>query len=189
MHKNELRKLALEKRLRYTKAQVDLLSKSISDLFFLSFDLSKINYLHIFLSIENKNEINTEFILERLQRDFPKIKLVISKTEFYTNKMTHFIFDQNTKLLKSNYGIPEPEEGIMVSDESIDLVLIPLLAFDRKGNRIGYGKGIYDRFLLNCRPDCKKVGLSFEGPIENIDSDKFDIALDLCITPDLVINF
>jgi 5-formyltetrahydrofolate cyclo-ligase len=66
----------------------------------------------------------------------------------------------------------------------IDLVFIPLLACDLQGNRVGYGKGFYDRFLSKCRYDVKKIGLSFFDPVDKIeDVNVFDIPLDECITP------
>lgn len=70
------------------------------------------------------------------------------------------------------------------------MVLIPLLAFDKKGYRVGYGKGFYDRFLADCRPDVVKVGLSVFEPIDEIaDLNEFDIKMDFCITPNRVWQF
>jgi 5-formyltetrahydrofolate cyclo-ligase len=70
------------------------------------------------------------------------------------------------------------------------MVLIPLLAFDQTGQRVGYGKGYYDRFLANCRPDCIKTGLSFFPAEDKItDTNTFDIAMDFCITPDKIYEF
>ena len=64
------------------------------------------------------------------------------------------------------------------------MVLVPLLAFDSKGYRVGYGKGFYDRFLKQCRNDCVKIGLSYFEPIDAInDAGEFDVPLDFCITP------
>lgn len=70
------------------------------------------------------------------------------------------------------------------------MVLIPLLAFDKNGYRVGYGKGFYDRFLAECRPDVVKVGLSVFEPIDEItDLNEFDIKMDFCITPNRVWQF
>ena len=70
------------------------------------------------------------------------------------------------------------------------MVFVPLLAFDEKGNRVGYGKGFYDKFLAECKPEILKIGVSFFEP-ENIIPDVLntDIQLDLCITPTKVYNF
>jgi 5-formyltetrahydrofolate cyclo-ligase len=78
----------------------------------------------------------------------------------------------------------EPQNNEVIGPEEIDLVFVPLLAFDKKGYRIGYGKGFYDKWLANCRPGCMKIGFSYFDPVESIeDSSDFDVPLDLCITP------
>jgi 5-formyltetrahydrofolate cyclo-ligase len=77
-----------------------------------------------------------------------------------------------------------------VNPEAIDTAIVPLLCFDERGYRVGYGKGYYDRFLAKCRPNCLKIGLSFFEPVENIDDiNEYDIPLDLCIAPDRTITF
>ena len=81
-------------------------------------------------------------------------------------------------------SILEPVESEIIEPQDIDLVLVPMLVCDIKGNRVGYGKGYYDRYLSRCRPGCVKVGLSYFDPVVNIkDADEFDVPLDFCITP------
>ena len=81
-------------------------------------------------------------------------------------------------------------EGELVSCEKIDAVLIPLLCFDKKGFRVGYGKGFYDRFLQNCPSNCLKIGLSHYEAIEEIeDVNEFDVRLDYCLTPNETVKF
>jgi 5-formyltetrahydrofolate cyclo-ligase len=62
---------------------------------------------------------------------------------------------------------------------------------DSTGHRIGYGKGYYDRFLRTCRPECKKIGLSFFEVMEETiaDAGEHDIPLDACITPTQLVQF
>src|SRR5690606_31403058 len=115
------------------------------------------NY-HIFLSITEKGEINTEYLLHILQGKDKNI--VVPKTNFKTQTLSHFLLTDNTIIKKNKWGIPEPEDGIPFPEEKIDVVFVPLLAFDKKGNRVGYGKGFYDRFLKLCKPDVIKIGLS-----------------------------
>ena len=68
-------------------------------------------------------------------------------------------------------------------------IKIPLLASDLNGNRVGYGGGYYDSFLINCKKS-KKIGVSLEEPINKIiDIDEFDIKLDYCITPKSIYKF
>jgi 5-formyltetrahydrofolate cyclo-ligase len=146
------------------------------------------SYFHIFLPIEEQNEVNTEFILHLLSGKDKEI--IVSKSDFETRDMTHFLLTDNTKIKKNEYNIPEPVDGIEVSVKKIDVVFVPLLVFDKFGNRVGYGKGFYDKFLSVCKPETIKIGLSFFEPEELIsDVNENDIKLDYCVTPNEVFKF
>ncbi len=144
-------------------------------------------YYHIFLSIEKHNEINTDYLLQILQGKDKNI--VVSKSNFITNEMIHYLLQDNTSLKLSEFGIPEPVNGIQIPPDMIDVVFVPLLAFDKKGHRIGYGKGFYDRFLAKCSPETIFVGLSFFEAEESIAHEPMDIPLDYCITPEKTYSF
>ena len=104
--------------------------------------------------------------------------------------MTHFLLTDNTTLKKNALNIPEPIDGIEIDNSKMDVIFIPLLAFDKQGSRVGYGKGFYDKFLSNCRPGTIKVGLSFFEAEELIsDISEYDIKLDYCVTPEEIIVF
>lgn len=146
------------------------------------------DYYHIFLQIESQKEINTEYILHILQGKDKNC--IISKSDFKTFKMNSFLLQDNTKIAINNYGIPEPVDGIEIDNSKIEVVFIPLLTYDTKGNRVGYGKGFYDRFLAECKPNCIKIGLSFFEPETEIsDVLETDIKLDYCVTPNAVFEF
>lgn len=145
-------------------------------------------YFHIFLPIVEQKEVNTEFILHLLSGKDKEI--IISKSDFETREMTHFLLTENTKIKKNEYNIPEPVDGLEVPTKKIDVVFVPLLAFDKTGHRAGYGKGFYDKFLTECKPETIKIGLSFfetEEKIEDIFED--DVKLDYCVTPNGVYQF
>ena len=145
-------------------------------------------YYHLFLTIEEQKEINTEYILQILAGKDKEI--VISKCDFATLGMTHFLLTDNTKIKKNNYNVPEPVDGLEVPDAKIDVVFAPLLAYDKQGNRVGYGKGFYDNFLSKCKLETIKIGLSFFPPEEKIeDVSENDVKLDFCVTPEGVICF
>jgi 5-formyltetrahydrofolate cyclo-ligase len=146
------------------------------------------NYFHLFLPIKEHNEVDTEYILHLLSGKDKNI--VISRSDFETYKMHHVLLTDTTKLVVNEYGIAEPEDGTEVDVSKIDVVFIPLLAFDKKGHRVGYGKGFYDKFLSECNDGSLKIGLSFFEPEEAID-DVFenDVALDYCVTPTGVHRF
>ncbi len=145
-------------------------------------------YYHLFLSITAQKEIDTEQILHIL---FARNKeVVVSKSNFKTNTLSHFLLTENTKLALNTYGIPEPQNGLPVPENRIDVVFVPLLAFDKKGNRVGYGKGFYDDFLQKCRKDVVKIGLSFFECEEDIEYVFVkDIPLDICVTPQKTYHF
>ena len=104
--------------------------------------------------------------------------------------MTHYLLTDNTKFQKNKYNIYEPVDGLEVPNAKIEVVFVPLLAYDKKGNRVGYGKGFYDNFLSKCKDDVIKIGLSFFEPEEAIDAiSPTDIRLDYCVTPTSLFNF
>lgn len=145
-------------------------------------------YFHIFLPITEHKEVDTEFILHLLSGKDKEI--VISKSDFETRNMTHFLLTDNTRIQKNEYNIPEPVDGLEVPATKIDVVFVPLLAFDKKGHRVGYGKGFYDKFLSECKPETIKIGLSFFEP-EEVISDVFesDVLLDYGVTPNVIYSF
>lgn len=145
-------------------------------------------YFHLFLPIEKLKEINTEFLLQILAGKDKEV--VVSKSDFDTLEMTHFLLTDNTKIKTNAFGIPEPVDGIEVPVSKIEVVFVPLLAYDVLGNRIGYGKGFYDKFLQQCHANTIKIGLSFFEPEAKIDDViALDIALDYCVTPDAIYKF
>lgn len=145
-----------------------------------------LDYYHIFLPISSKREPDTSYILSVLHGKDKNIVLPKVSGEH----LEHYLLTDSTKLKNSEWNIPEPEEGIEISPEKIDVVFVPLLAFDEEGNRVGYGKGYYDDFLGNCRPETIKVGLSLFEPVKRIaDVYEKDIPLDYCITPEQNYSF
>jgi 5-formyltetrahydrofolate cyclo-ligase len=103
--------------------------------------------------------------------------------------MTHFLLTDSTKIIPNALGIPEPVSGLEVPVSKIEAVFVPLLAYDKLGHRVGYGKGFYDTFLQQCNPNTVKIGLSFFGPEEKIeDISAADVALDYVVTPEGVMS-
>jgi len=188
--KATLRKLYLERRKNLSRAQYWNLNEMIVE------QLGKINWdqfkvVHLFMPISKHHEIDTFSILEYFKQHEPALQIVIPRTNFEKTTMENVLFDPVYTILGRNkYDIPEPIHGKIISSQQVDAVFVPLLAFDEKGNRIGYGKGFYDRFLTTCRQDVQKIGLSFFDPVEKIeDLNEFDIPLNACITPDQIWEF
>ncbi len=192
MLKSQIRTEYIQKRKQLSEDLYFGLSQQLADQFFFHFHqkLLKTSYLSLFLPIEEKKEPNTNFILKILFQRFSKVIVTVPATNFETNEMFHYQIDSDTLFEQNKYGIPEPISGLQVPDNQIDMVLLPLLAFDQMGNRIGYGGGYYDRFLVNVKPNCIKIGLSFFEPIEpNLVPETSDIPLDYCITPNKIWSF
>ena len=187
MKKDELRKIYLSKRKALSSDELNQLSEQLCDLFFLSVDLSKIKVLHIYLPIESKQEPDTWLLMDRLNNEYPAIQLSIPKVD--NDKMESFFYEGNQQLEKNHWGILEPAYGVSTPPEKIDLIVVPLLAFDLHGHRVGYGRGFYDRFLKTCRPDCLKIGLSLFEPVDAIDFNQHDVLLNQCLTPAQLYSF
>ncbi|MBU2995694.1 5-formyltetrahydrofolate cyclo-ligase [Cellulophaga baltica] len=180
-------------RIHYTKRRKILSSDQISDL---SLDISNqilqlpiwnLSYYHIFLSIVEKKEVDTNYILSILQG---KDKNVILSKMINPHELQHFLLTDSTLIKTNKWNVPEPVEGIEIETKKIEVVFIPLLAFDRSGNRVGYGKGYYDRFLNACNNDVIKIGLSFFEATDCIDDIlPTDIPLNYCVTPKEIYSF
>ena len=190
VNKSKLRKIYLAKQKLLREAERRENSFQISDSFFEKFDLDDIRYLHIFLSIAEKNEIRTSIIINDLWGDWVNIKTIVPRVNFEKDVLEHLEFKSESKLKVNDWGIAEPMGNELVNEEKLDIVLVPMLCFDKRGFRVGYGKGFYDKFLIKCRADCLKVGLSYFEPINKIeDIREFDVKMDYCITPEKIWKF
>ncbi len=134
-----------------------------------------------FLSMENKLELDTSLINSWLME---KNELFAPVSNFETLEMDFLSYRKETTVALNSYGIPEPLEGEIMEPSKINIVLTPLLAYDRNGYRAGYGKGFYDRFSEQTNPETKFIGLSLFDPIDTItDINIWDKRLNNCITP------
>jgi len=154
---------------------------------FITLDFSQVQTIHFFLPIEEKKEPDTFMLIKWLNVHHPEIRIIVPKADFTTSLMTHHPYTGEESLQKNLFNILEP-----VLDEQyagkIDMVIVPLLAFDQEGYRVGYGKGFYDRFLEGL--ETLKIGLSLFESVDTIaDIHVNDVRLDLCITPEKIVFF
>lgn len=183
MKKSEIRKIYKEQRKSLTLQEIE----KLNDLILINFQkipLSAIDCVHTYLASLKLAEPHTANIIRFLQFKNPQLKVVVPRVDVRTQKFDHIHFHDSSELIENAFGIDEPVEGEKISETDIDLVLVPLLSFDKRGYRVGYGKGFYDKFLINCRKDTIKIGLSFFDPVDEIeDINPFDIPLNYCVTP------
>jgi 5-formyltetrahydrofolate cyclo-ligase len=161
--------------------------EKLNDLILINFqkiNLQFVEFIHTYLASMQHGEVDTARIIGYLQFKIPELKVVVPKIDVRSGKLHHLRVDETSELISNAFGIDEPKEGTSVSPDKIDVILVPLLAFDKNGFRVGYGKGFYDKFLFECRLDALKIGLSFFEPVDEIDDiNHFDIPLNYCVTP------
>ena len=176
MKKAEIRKIVLAQRTQL--GEKEFLERSQRVIEILAPFLKPDKTIASFKAISHRKEIS----LETLEGTFAYPRVVSEKG---TMEMA-----QSTEFANSEWGIPEPVGGSVLEPTDFDIVLIPLLAFDLAGNRVGYGKGFYDRYLVNCRPNCLKIGISLFDPVALIeDVESHDIRLDIAICPAQLYDF
>ena len=186
MNKSELRKIYKAKRRALSDADFAAINERLFSRFFDELDatLTEIDYLHTYLPITRLREVDTLAIIQMLKKRYSNVGLVLSRTDMAQGTMSNHLVVGQMSLVENDWGIPEPQNTQPFDGILIDVVLVPLLVADKHGHRVGYGKGFYDRFLGQLRPDALKVGLSLFPVIDHIDdTNEHDVPLDLIITP------
>ena len=185
MLKKDLRKKYLEKRMTLSKDEVSFLSEKIFEKFILQFNVIENQKVSIFLPISKFNEINTlEFIKFLWSK---KVNVFVPK--IIDKDLISIKFTSETILIQNSWGILEPLSN--QNEETVfDYVITPLLYCDSFGNRVGYGKGFYDKFFQTINSDAKKIGVNYFAPTDIIDDiSELDVKLDYLITPDEILSF
>ncbi|MBC3541075.1 5-formyltetrahydrofolate cyclo-ligase [Rufibacter sediminis] len=186
--KANLRKEYSVRRRLFSAEQIDMASDRIADRFFAEYAPQPGQTVHTFLPIRQHQEINTWRLVERLWQ--LQVQVAVPVANPADLSMTHFLISPDTQFREAAWGIPEPVNALPIPESAIDLVLVPLLAFDLQGHRVGYGKGFYDRFLALLPKVSQKLGLSLEPPVDLIDDVHVnDLALDAVITPEQIWTF
>lgn len=185
MTKAEARKFYRNQRKNLTHTEVNDLSKLIFDQI-QSLDLSEIEVIHLFLPIEKNNEINTLPIINWLFEQKKRIVVPIVDGENLLNAE----IKENFRTELRAFDIPEPIDYQLINTKAIDFIFTPLFVADKKGNRVGYGGGFYDRFFRHTKPAAIKCGLSFFDSIDEIEDVYLgDVPLDLMLSPTEILSF
>ncbi|WP_265443012.1 5-formyltetrahydrofolate cyclo-ligase [Acetivibrio straminisolvens] len=182
--KRELRKEALNIRKELSAMEVVQKSKLITEklISFDGFHKSKC----IMAYMDFKNEVMTGFLIDHCLNLGKTVVLpLIDSMDGVKKIFPYALIDRERGLKPGTYGILEPvkEFSERIDPKDIDLVVVPGVAFDVKGGRIGYGAGYYDVFLREVREDCLKVGIAFEIQVfPSIPKEEHDILMDAVIT-------
>jgi 5-formyltetrahydrofolate cyclo-ligase len=189
MTKDQLRAIYKTKRASITETE----KLKLDDLLliqFQSFDFTEIQNLFTYWPIEDHREPNVELMARYLRFMLPEVQVAYPLTNSTDCSMQAILTNEDTVFKTNNRGITEPIGNIAIPNKQLDLIFIPLLAFDQNGFRVGFGKGYYDRYLVDCKPEAIKMGFSYFEPVHHItDTNQFDVPLNYCITPQHIYEF
>jgi 5-formyltetrahydrofolate cyclo-ligase len=182
MDKKEVRNIMSKRRKSMSEQEVNRKSKTIIEKVMNTEEFKKSKNLMVFLSFDN--EVYTFDLIDKAM-DMGK-KVIVP----YTVKDTYEIIPTLLKNIEedlevSSYGYLEPKKDKItaVQEEDIDLTIVPGLAFDKNMNRIGFGKGYYDRYLAKTKKDSKNMAIAYEYQVlEEIPYDDYDVKMDYIIT-------
>ncbi|WP_258102799.1 5-formyltetrahydrofolate cyclo-ligase [Marinoscillum sp. MHG1-6] len=141
-----------------------------------------IHSCHIFLPIKRNNEFDSWDLVRKL--DQSGVKVMISVSDFSNHTMGHYYYSSRVNFESNAFDIPEPVDALPADISTVEMVLIPLLAADKKGHRIGYGKGFYDRLLSDMPKNVLKMGVNLAPLFDAFSfAEAHDVRLDFCVTP------
>jgi len=189
MTKAELRKI-------YRQKRSSILSKEkikLDDLMLIQFQKVCFDEIQILLSywpLLKFAEPNTHLFSGYLRHMIPSLLISYPVIDAANNNMQAVGVSEDSAYQLNEFGIHEPAEGDAIDAKAVDLVFIPLLICDIRGNRVGFGKGYYDKYLSNCRKDICKIAFSYFEPVDAVeDANAFDVPLSYCITPACIYEF
>jgi 5-formyltetrahydrofolate cyclo-ligase len=183
LKKDIVRKTYLERRKKLSSSKFEEESSQLVQNTIELIKKYKPKCIHCFLPIHSKGEINTTPIIHYCWKN--KINVVVPVSNFAEGTLKTAEFSPYTKTKKTKNNITEPIDPIWKKNDHIDIVFTPLLAFDPQGNRVGYGKGFYDRFFSSLHKDAKRIGISLFKPCTDIENiNEYDVPLTHCVTPD-----
>lgn len=183
MTKKELRKIYTEKRV---PLPIPDMHRMIADMLrhFQLIPFPPLHYLLSFKASTAKLEVPVHFFEEHAREMNRDLIVCFPKSDFANYAMEAYEDNDALTWESTPFGIEQPKEGDPVYPAQLDCVLVPLLAFDERGYRVGYGKGFYDRYLRRCKPGVITVGVSFFDAVSLIsDTNEYDVPLTYCVTP------
>ena len=177
MNKSELRSHIRALKRQMTDGEIAENSEALRGLFTATDAYQNARTIYGYMSYNQ--EVRTLPILEQALREGKRVAI----PKCYGSEMRFIFMEDLSQVEKSSFGIPEPIADGPIADDEAALVLMPGLAFDPQGRRIGYGGGFYDKFLA-AEPDHPTVALCFDFQVlPHLDTDEHDIPVDLVLWP------
>lgn len=175
----------LDERVQLTNLQYLEKSKAIVQRLKQQPEFKRAETIHCYVSLNQRNEVNTRPLIKDLVRSDKK--MVVPITHFNSGELTHVYLQHYSDLQQNKWGVMEPSGGKNADQADLDLIVVPMVGGDLQKNRIGYGKGFYDRFLSQV--SAPTIGLLFESCLlEEVPVETFDVPLDKLITEKKVIE-
>lgn len=169
MDKRQLRQFIREKKRAMTPEQIELASRKLTELFLATEEYRAAKTIYGYLPYNQ--EVRTIPLLRQALLDGKQVAV----PKVYGDEMRFILLPDLDRVTRGYSGIPEPVDDGPVADDPTALVLMPGLAFDKDGRRIGYGGGFYDKFLT-AEPTHPTVALCYEFQIvPHIPAEEFDV--------------
>lgn len=177
--KEEIRRLFLDIRQDLSEDDVHIKSEAIVDQVFQLSAFQDASFVHSYVPITKNKEVDTSNLLKH---SLGSEKKVVVPKMLGDGKLRHLEIQSLDDLQENSWGVPEPNKGKEIPAETLDLIIVPMVAGDRFKNRLGYGKGYYDRFLE--KSSATTIGLLFDCQVykKKLPVEDFDIPLDILIT-------
>ncbi len=148
-------------------------------------DELEVSVVHCYLSF--RSEVETMSLVRAMESSSLQVIAPVVVEDGVESNMKHYQLSK--RLTTGLYGIPEPEPNIPADIHSIEMVIVPIVAYDGTGTRLGYGKGFYDRFLAEINPSAKRIGLAFSvQEVDEIPRLTHDQQLDMIITESGIVH-
>lgn len=186
--KANLRRRILDQRISLDQAAYRSMSQAIAERFLSLSELGDATSVLVYLSIASRKEVDTTGIVTGLEKMGKIVQVpVISGQELLPVR-----FRSGQLMQRGRYGEPEPVEQVPAESEP-DIVVLPLAVADRFGNRIGYGGGYFDRYLMHCgwrKGQVLAVGIGFSLQLVTaFEPESWDYPLDLLVTEQGVLRY
>jgi 5-formyltetrahydrofolate cyclo-ligase len=157
---------------------------------FMQLSLPEVQYVLTYRAMPQRHEVEMRCFEELLLEAQPEVTFCYPQANFATGSMEAVVDNDALEWGEVSFGLVQPVSGQVIPPHQLQLVFVPLLAFDQKGYRLGYGKGFYDKYLARCSPQVIKIGFSWFDALDALpDIHAYDLPLDYCITPDRLYVF